>query len=105
MRARQETGLAGDRTDGGHVAAVDADPVLDDHLADNSFVDRADDAADLVFTTFEFLGQGFLNVCLDLVDSSVASLGRDERLELCSAQNALLSGKDGVISATSGVSV
>ena len=41
---------------------------------------------------------------LQLVDSGVSALTRDERIDLCKAQNAELAGKEKVISATSGTS-
>lgn len=47
---------------------------------------------------------GRAEIDLELVDEGVSALTRDERIELCKAQNALLAGKSKVISATSGVS-
>ena len=41
---------------------------------------------------------------LELVDSTVSALSREDRITLCRAQNVLLAGKEKVISATSGVS-
>lgn len=41
---------------------------------------------------------------LDLVDPAVRALTREDRMALCEAQNALVAGQEGVISATSGVS-
>lgn len=49
-----------------------------------------------------YAGRG--EVKLDLVDESVRALTREDRMALCEAQNSLVAGQEGVISATSGVS-
>jgi PmbA protein len=48
------------------------------------------------------LYEGRAEVDLELVDAGIPDLTRDERLALCETQNALLAGKDKVVSATSG---
>ncbi|MBW2257330.1 MAG: TldD/PmbA family protein [Deltaproteobacteria bacterium] len=50
------------------------------------------------------LYEGRAEVDLELVDAGIPALTREERLALCEAQNALLAGKDKVVSATSGCS-
>ena len=50
------------------------------------------------------LFEGRSTADLELVDASVESLTREERLEICMTQNTELVGQDKVISATSGVS-
>jgi len=48
------------------------------------------------------LYEGRAEVDLELLDPGIPTLTREERLALCEAQNALLAGKDKVVSATSG---